>query len=296
MYTNLLFDPAENFERLGDRVTLKDEFHVFDDAIEYLISLMKKEKTDLSHDLTSAERPYFRTLNYTTYAKSLMISPLQPDLAAKQIYDAAMTPRTTDIDYISFFADIINKGESNKYNQIVKGSNLDCEAVVVLPGGNKLFDHVCINKIKYILAEHGKQAVFKPHPLTSDEDLAEFKSRVGEYKNVLNMLYVYDDVYEYIKKAKIVYTTHYSETALYAKCIGKQISPITTFQHRKLHGFSHINEFLFQHPYLDHIDTIFDSYKSGLIIPQIQTDWKQRISDYVSYIHYERDRIRFHYV
>ena len=259
-YENLLFDDKENHIRLGDIVSLKDEYRNMEEPINFLLSIMEDYETDVSHDLSAAERPYFKTLNYTTFGKCLMISPLQPDLARQQIIDSIIDNKSDKQNYVEYFADIVKTNRANKYKELAKKSDYKCSALVVLPGGNKLFTNVCMNKMNYILDEHGKLAVFKPHPLTSKEDIAEFKKRLGDKQNLATILDPYDDLYQYMLKADIVYTSHCSESALYARCLDKEISPIDTFQTRLFNSFSHINNEIFMNDDLDLVNKIFSSY------------------------------------
>lgn len=295
-YENLLFDDKENHDRLGDIVSLKNEYRNMEEPINFLLSIMENYETDVSHDLSAAERPYFKTLNYTTFGKSLMLAPLQPDLAQQQIIDSIIDNKQDKQNYVDYFANVVKTNRANKYNEPNRKTDYKCNALVVLPGGNKLFTNVCMNKIGYILDEHGKLAVFKPHPLTSKEDLAEFKKRLGNRYNLATILDPYDDLYYYMQKAEIVYTSHCSESALYAACLDKEISPIDTFQTRIFNSFSHVNARLFMNNDLELINKMFSSYKSGLILPEIHTDWKDRIEKYVRYIHDMRKAVRYHYV
>jgi hypothetical protein len=297
-YTNLLFDAEETNIRLGDIVSLKSDFNILKEPINYFLKKMETQQTAVSHDLHAAEKPHFRTLNYASFSKCLMLSPLQPDLSRQQIIDAAIDKSVDNTDYVSYFSSIAKNLKANKYNEISQKTEYACEALVVLPGGNKLFTHICFNKIFHIIKEHGKLAVFKPHPLTSKEDIQSFKEKLGEYKNIATILDPYDDLYHYMNKisTKVIYTTHMSETLLYALCLGKKVEPIDTFQSRLFNSFSHLNGLLFMNSDASTINKIMSSPKSGIIIPELQSDYEKRIDSYIDYIHDLRKRVRYYYV
>ena len=98
-------------------------------------------------------------------------------------------------------------------------------------------------------------------------------------------------MYYYMQKAKKVYTTHISESAVYASILGKPIEPIDTWQNVAQGSFYCINNHLFthQHHIKDFVNKSFSSYKSGIFNPDIDKNWKEKVDKYFDYICKKRD-------
>jgi len=104
------------------------------------------------------------------------------------------------------------------------------------------------------------------------------------------------DLYYLIDKAHTVYTTHISETALTGLLLGKQIEPLDPFDSRLTGAFAHINLFCFSEP--DPIKTlgsIMSSAKSGIVHPDTDVNWKQKLQDYFKYTLEKREIQKGHY-
>tara|TARA_R100000152_G_C6758067_1_gene181930 strand:- start:1152 stop:1484 length:333 start_codon:yes stop_codon:yes gene_type:complete len=94
-----------------------------------------------------------------------------------------------------------------------------------------------------------------------------------------------------MQKAKHIYTTHISESAVYASVLGKKIEPIDVWNNVMHGSFACINSHLFdnQHHVKKYIDKCFSSYKSGIINPNIDKNWKEKVDKYFDYICKKRD-------
>lgn len=287
-YTNLLLDEELTKEKIGDIVTLKEKYKDISKAIDYFLRRMETSPLDVSFDVGAGEPPYFRTINYTSYINGFMLKPLAPDWARLSVVEALSDNVDDGIDYNGIIANMVLSDDASKYRDHPSNVHTDyaCEAVVVMPGHNKL-NRTCLNKLRWISAEHGKLAVFKPHPLTDDKFVQELRDNLYNHSTVLEPT---DNLYHYLKKAKIVYTSYMSESAVYATALGKKISPIDAFQERMNETYSHINEILFMLDIANPINRIFSSYKSGVIMPAIQPDWQYRIDKYVDYMEQNRAR------
>lgn len=263
------------------------------DPVMYLKEKMEQYPTHLSYDVCFLEKPYFNTITYTNFSDFLFIKPLQPDLANIQTTEALIYGSDNfETDFFDIYSNKLKQENMNKYKtKDIK--NPSFKAVVCLVGQNRNVD-MCYNKLKYIYEEHGKLAVYKPHPLTEPDFINSY------YNNINKRIIIsskQDNVYDYIKNADIVYTTHWSETAFHSLCLGKQISPIDTFQSRFFGSFSPINSHLFETDKPKYtINKLFNDYRSGLINPKYQKDWKEKIDLYLDYIHEKRLEWRFKYV
>jgi hypothetical protein len=164
--------------------------------------------------------------------------------------------------------------------------------VLVPAGSNKFKQHVSGEKFKRLIKAKGENLVIKPHPLTNLELLGRmFKDKGDAY-----LAHPSDDIYSYIENAETVHTTHISETALISLLMGKRITPIDPFRNRMNGGFSIFNNICFNYEKpIETLDSAFASYKSGIVHPDIDKDWKGKIDKYVDYIMAKRKQCRGYY-
>ena len=66
------------------------------------------------------ELPYFKTMNYTEWAHSFIIHPLNQEHRIRQMVDAYNDNAEVTVDYIEYFKNRILSGQSNKYSHIEK--------------------------------------------------------------------------------------------------------------------------------------------------------------------------------
>lgn len=292
---NELFDSAEIDIRFGDykeNVNF-DKYHHLNEVITYFCKKMENYPTHHSLDVEANEHPYFDTLVYTNYSDFFMMRPLQPDLSHIQTREALIYgSEDFEVDYFQEYSNRLIKENFNKYKtkDII---DLPFKALVCLTGQNKN-DSMCFNKLKHIYLEYGKLAIYKPHPLTELSFMDIYRENIHKKITLSSKEH---DVYEYLRKVDIVYSTHSSETVFHAACLGKKVEPIDTFQSRFFGSFSHINTHLFEtsnYPYT--INKLLNDYRSGLINPKYQKDWKKRIDNYLEYIHLKRESYKFKYV
>ena len=261
---------------------------------EFLINKIEKYETVVMYDMNSPEQPFFSILNYTSLGEMLYIHPLSPEASYFQMESCFIDREPIETDYFEYFKEKYSSGYMNKYENQKERSINEFDAVVVLPGQNKLFNTVCINKLRYIVHEHGHRAVFKFHPLTREENQENFISLLPG-----NACFVdcNENVYDYIKDADIVYTNHNSDSVFASSCLEKTISPIDSFQ-MKVHGtFAAINHFLFYHTNRKEIiNMILNNYRGGLFVPNLNNDWRVRIDKYLEHIHEKRDTFKKYYI
>ena len=266
------------------------------DVEAYLKAKCAELDVDLSFDITAKEPLFFKTLNYTTYSGFLIIHPVNAEMALRQMADAYADGYKSQghVDYIRRI--IFETGSFSKYKVMDETTCGDAhDALVVLTGANKLKKHTCIGRLQRIVEKHGKENVlFKKHPVSHQEMYDELDAALG---GGCRFAEGRESLFDLMNRTDHIYTTMLSESALIANILGKNVSHYDLFQNRELASFIHINHYIFST--LDPVswaDRSFASPKSGVIHPDVDTDWKAKVDTYLGYIMGLRDFFRDAYV
>ena len=262
----------------------------------YVIRKCSERSIEHSYDVMAEEMPYFKTMGYTEFATSFIMQPLNTRMRNEQMIDAWNHDVKKPDDWKSYLVKNIVEKNANKYQD--RQQDFDRwpakDYLVILPGSNKVKSNICLNRMKFIKKEHGDNVYFKPHPITTHQIVGEMKDFFGESC----VLPRHMDVYYYLQKAKTVYTTHISESAIYASVLGKRIEPIDIWNNVLMGSFACINNHLFvnQHQLDNYVNKCFSSYKSGIVNPLIDKDWKGKVDKYFDYICEKRDGYKNWYI
>jgi len=289
-----MFNKASIKERVGPDIQKNASLDHLKPVEKYFLDTIKKFKIEASYDVIANELPYFKTMNYTEWAHCFIMHPLNQELRIRQMVDAYNDNAPQKIDYVGHFRDRILNGQSNKYTHIRASDTLPTrENLVVLVGSNKLKERICLNKLKWIKAKYEDDVYFKPHPLTNYQLIGELQDLFGHSTLLERDL----DLYYFLTKAKQVFTSHMSESAMYAVALGLPIEPIDVYQKVEQGSFFHINKFLFteENP-KEWANRTFNSPKSGVINPLIDDHWKVRIDEYLDYISTTRNSFKNKYI
>ena len=288
-----MFNEKSMKERIG---TMQKNISllVLQEVEDYFFKRIKKYDFDPTYDVIANEIPYFRNMCYTEYAHCFIMHPLNQELRLKQIMDAYNDNVEVEYDYANHFKDFVLNKNPNKYLNMVndkeypKRSNL-----VVLVGSNKLKERLCLNKLRYISNKCGNDVWFKPHPITTHSLIGEIMDIFGEEK----ILPRNANLYSFLVDADVVYTTHMSESVLYSVCLDKQVEPTDVYQKAEQASFYHINKWLFteKNP-KEWVNRTFNSYKSGIINPVIDPNWKTKLDNYLEYIDEIRESYKNKYI
>lgn len=285
----------ETKERIGD-IQKSDHLEFTKEFERYFDAVMRDYPFEYDYDVIAKELPHFKTVNYTEYANTVTIHPLQLELRVQQMYEAWKDDAEQTVDYVEYFKDNILNRKANKYKDRQSTDEVEPrEAIIILPGSNKLKERVCLRKLKYIRDLHGDNVWVKPHPLTTHKLVGEIMDVFGEE----NVLHRSADGYGLMAsdKTEIVYSSHISESAMYATVLDKQLEPIDVYQRIPEGSFYHINRFLFQEPNpKEWINRTFNSYKCGIFAPPIDDNWKERLVDYLDYITAKRKFYKNKYI
>ena len=277
---------AKNFnDGLGYSTYLNPNYESLVDVEKYVKEVFKDTDIELSFDVTAGERLYFKTVNYTTYAGCVTLHPLCSEQAIRQMYDAH-ADRLDPAGYVDFFKARV-ESNATKYVFDDPAESEAKKVLVVLPGGNKLKEQCCVGKVQQILDKHGRDNVlFKKHPISKDDIYEDFSNFLGG----IHYAHSKADLYDLMKKSEYVYSTLISESALYGHILGKKVGRFDLLQNRDRASFVHINYFLYstKDP-LAWVDTTFSSPKSGIINPEVDLNWKNKVDQYIEYILELRD-------
>ena len=101
-------------------------------------------------------------------------------------------------------------------------------------------------------------------------------------------------MYYYLQKAKGVYTTHISESCVYGVVLGKNTEPIDVWNNIQRGSFYCINNHLLYHQdnAKSYINKTFSNYKSGIINPELDPNWQEKVDKYIDYICKKRDKYK----
>ena len=283
-----MFNKKELQGRIGP---LKKSKSLYDlEQVEgYVIRRASELGLETSYDVMAEEMPYFKTLAYTEYAGCFYLQPLNFKLRNEQMQEAWHDSDSEIVDYHSWFVDKVVNNSNNKYTDREDVSNKypAKNAIVVLPGSNKVRENVCLNKLKWIKQKYGDNVYFKPHPITTHQIIGELKDFFGE-----DCILPRDaDMYYFLQKANEVYTTHISESCLYAVALGKPTQPIDVWNNIQRGSFYCINNYLMYHQMSgkEYINKTFSSYKSGIINPAVDKDWRKKVDAYLDWIYLRRE-------
>lgn len=288
-----MFNKTVQKERIGDIDKSATLFHL-KEVEKYFLQATKKYKIEIAYDVVANEIPYFKTLNYTEWGHCFITHPLQQEFRVQQMRDAYNDNAEVVVNYVEYFKNKVLDGKSNKYSHIDKTAPVEYrDNLVVLVGSDKLKERICLNKLKKIANEFEDEVFFKPHPFTKYQIVGELMDELGKDR----VLDRDADMYQYMLKAETVFTSHLSESAVYAVCLDKQIEPIDVYHKTEQGSFYHINKFLFtEDDPKAWINRTFNSAKCGIINPSIDSKWKIKIDEYLDYIMSARDRYKNKYI
>ena len=290
-----MFNEQELKKRIGP-LKKNDSLYDLEQVEGYVIRKCQENGLEHSYDVMAEEMPYFKTMAYTEYAGSFYLQPLNFKMRNEQMIDAWHDTESEVVDYSSWLVKKVVDSNANKYKY--RKEDLDRypakDYLIVLPGSNKLRENVCLNRLKHIVNKHGNNVLFKPHPITTHQIIGELKDFFGEE----NILPKNVDMYYYMQKAKGIYSTHISESPLFAGVLGKFIEPVDVWNDIQRGSFYCINSFLYhnQDNIVEYVNKTFSSYKSGIINPELDKNWKAKVDKYISYICEKRNKYKDWYI
>ena len=284
-----MFDKNFTKKHIGTDIAFRNRLKNLEEVEDYFLSKCESVGIDYSFDCMADENTYFKTINYTTYAGMFIMHPLSLSLQIFQMYDAK-ADNLASAGHVEWVERNLKEGVASKYvtktgDEFSIKQHDPYTSVMVLAGSNKVFEHTSKVKLERLTRKLGSKLILKPHPITDDKTLREIIKNKGDAQ----IADKHEDVYSIIKKSDNVYTTHISETALTGLILGKKVFPMDPFRKRLVGSFFHINHFCFSETNpLDVVSSIFASPKSGVVHPDVDSDWKGKIDSYFDYIMTQR--------
>lgn len=266
---------------------------------DYFLEKVKEYDFEVCYDCTAEEPVVWKTLNYTTYAGCFIMHPLRGQAAKQQMMDAYVHGSYNN-SWITYFNEKLKRRDASKYK---RGPERDTETIpdvdilVVLAGHNKIAKHTCAGSLLR-LHSLSDNVWYKRHPISNQkvyDDLFNHLKAQG-VKNI-NVVEEDMDLYDQMQFCGRVATGFASESALYTVADGLPLICTDLYQNKNTAPFYHINWFLFyEEDPAYFVNKAFDSYKSGIINPDVDTDWKYKVDQYLSYISNQRKKYGGMYV
>ena len=280
-----MFNIKEQIKRIGPTLQKNKFLGDLKPVEEFFVDECIKRGIDHSYDVTASQYPEWETLGYTEYATNFIVAPLNNDLRRDMVMDSLLSPEPS-MAWDKYYQQIVLNKQANKYSDRKSSRKKVRDSLLVPVGTNKFLQVLDIQKMIDICET--ENAFIKPHPLTTHEYVGMLKDKCGE----VNVLDRDDDLYQFLSGCKKVYSTHYSESMLYAAMLGKDIDVIDKLgQHYKA-GFWHYNSHILRTPKearIPQLNKILSSFHSGVFNPRVDKDWKSKMTMYLDYIEERRD-------
>ena len=288
-----MFDAGETKDRIGPKLKKSKFLDSLEEVEDFFINQSMERGYDNAYDVVAAENPCFKTLSYTEYGSNFMVMPLNNDLRRDMILDSLISPLGEIIRWDKYYEQVISNKAANKYSDRNTINKIARKSLIVPVGTNKFIDILDIEKIADVCKR--ESAFVKPHPITTHEYIGLLMDKCGED----SVLKRDDDLYALMVNSKKIYTTHYSESMLYAAMLGKDIDVVDKLGRHYLAGFWHFNSFILRTPKKNRIpqlNKILSSHHSGVFNPRIEKDWKNKMILFLDYMDERRKHFEGVYI
>ena len=168
-------------QHIGPELSINKFGYDFGEVERYFFKKCRQYGIEYSCDCTANENTFFKTLNYTTYSGMFIVHPLCMSETIFQISDA-IADRLEPVGHIEHIKDRIDKNIQSKYASNKQDNELQgpIDAVIVMAGSNKVYEHTSTKKMRKLNRVYGSKAVIKPHPITTDAIIKDMKESFTE--------------------------------------------------------------------------------------------------------------------
>ena len=284
-----MFNIKEHKKRVGDRLQKTVKLDILKEVEDYFFHQAESLGFEASYDVTAVQNPSFKTLSYTEWGTNFMVQPLNNDVRRDMILDSLLDPNSKTLRWDNYYSGVIAEKSANKYSNRRSANKVGRHSIVVPMGTNKFMDVMDIQKLIEVTKDG--TSYIKPHPLTTHEYVGFMKDKCGE-NNVLDRDH---DLYEMMVKSKKVYTTHYSESMLYAAMLGKDIDVVDKLGKHWQAAFWHFNQHILRTPKeyrIPQLNKILSSFHCGVFNPNVDNDWKSKMDLYLNYMVERREHFK----
>lgn len=174
----------------------------------------------ITYDVNRPQYWYFNEYTYTEFMGGIAISPMNDEMACRNIINSMKYQTTFDVEQIIY--DRLEKNKTLDKYTLTELPSKKWKHVIVLPGSNLLGSHISKEIISKLMWEYGDNIVLKPHPLTHEHDVTQMGKDFGRHRVISANI----SGWEVIKNADTVYTTSSTELAMYACLFGKKVKSI----------------------------------------------------------------------
>ena len=275
-----MFDAGETKSRIGPKLKKSSFLDSLEEVEDFFIVESMKRGYDNAYDVVASENPCFKTLSYTEYGGNFMVMPLNNDLKRDMIMDSLLSPEAS-FSWDKYYSEVVANKAANKYNDRNTLSKVARKSLIVPVGTNKFIEILDIDKIADVCKR--EPTYVKPHPITTHEYIGLLMDKCGED----SVLKRDDDLYALMVNCDKVYTTHYSESMLYAAMLGKDIDVVDRLGRHFQAGFWHFNSFILRTPKearIPQINKVFSSHHSGIFNPRVENNWRDKMVLFLDYM------------
>jgi hypothetical protein len=276
-----MFDEGETKQRIGPKLKKSQFLDSLEEVEDFFITSSMERGYDNAYDVVASENPCFKTLSYTEWGGNFMVMPLNNDLKRDMILDSLISNVGDVFRWDEYYREVVANKAANKYSNRNTTNKVARKSLIVPVGTNKFIDVLDIDKIADICKR--ESTYVKPHPITTHEYIGLLMDRCGEG----SILKRDDDLYAMMINSSKIYTTHYSESMLYAAMLNKDIDVVDRLGRHFQAGFWHFNSFILRTPKearIPQLNKILSSHHSGVFNPRIEKDWKNKMTMFLDYM------------
>jgi hypothetical protein len=212
-----IFDKDEMKKQTGGIVSKNPSLQNVIPVEDYIL---QTAPLPITYDVNRPQNWYFNEYTYTEFMGGIAISPMNDEMACRNIISAMKNQSTFDVEQ-AIYDRLEKNGTLDKYT-LTDMPSKKWKHVIVLPGTNLLPTHISKEIISRLMWEHGDNIALKPHPLTHEQDVTQMGKDFGKHRVIPANV----SGWEVIKHADTVYTTSSTELAMYACLFGKTVKTI----------------------------------------------------------------------
>lgn len=178
---------------------------------------------EISYDVNRPQKNYFDEFTYTELlGGGIFVSPMSTQIACELTHGSISNNEVFSVEEMA--KTLLSKISSNDKYIEMKEIDTSYSDVVILCGSNLIWKHVSKELLVRTMHEN-PNAVIKPHPLTSDEDIRTLGIQIGKSR----ILDKYLSGHDLVSNASNVWDMSTSQLGIYAHILGKNVDTVGNF-------------------------------------------------------------------